>query len=104
MCLRLPDTIYCSVLCNNDVEFSTTPLNPYQCGSQTGFKWRDFTTIPQPELPRCTGDHDTVSKFMRLWPTSVYMNAKYNLTMLVSYKFASEYSCANCNIFTWCVR
>ena len=83
MCLRLPDTIYCSVLCNSDVEFSTTPLNPYQCGSPTGFKWRDFTNIPQPELPRCTGDRDTIRSEHTIDEfeayMSVYMNEKYNL-------------------------
>ena len=55
-CLRSPETIYCTVLCDHRFEFSSTPNNPYYCGQETGFNWRVFPDgLIQQSLPECTG-------------------------------------------------
>lgn len=55
VCLRQPAVIYCSVMCDNTSEFSTTPLNPYFCGRPSGSQWSDFTNRTYSQLPLCTG-------------------------------------------------
>lgn len=58
VCMRMDDlVIYCSVLCDNEHEFSTFPINPYFCGFPSKFKWSDFTNVTHEELPKCTGQH-----------------------------------------------
>lgn len=47
--------IYCSVLCDDQSEFTTFPLNPYSCGIFTSFKWKDFSNRTLSELPQCSG-------------------------------------------------
>jgi hypothetical protein len=46
--------IYCSVLCDDDSEFSSFPLNPYTCGALTNFKWIDSINQTISFLPECT--------------------------------------------------
>ncbi len=57
VCLLLGNgnRIYCSVVCDNQSEFSDFPLNPYTCGDHTQFRWVNFFDITQDTLPQCSG-------------------------------------------------
>ena len=56
VCLRKPSIIYCSVLCDHRFEFSSTPVNPYFCGEETGFLWKNGASANITDgLPNCTG-------------------------------------------------
>ncbi len=57
VCLLLeePMQVYCSVVCDERLEFSTFPFNPYTCGVLTKFLWLDVFSRTQDRLPDCTG-------------------------------------------------
>ena len=54
VCLSAPTMIYCSVYCDNTHDFSTVPHNPYKCGKETKFEWKDLTGVIYEMLPECT--------------------------------------------------
>ena len=56
VCISTEDQIYCSVICNEKSEFSAYPLNPYTCGANTMFEWRDIFNVFHSELPQCSGN------------------------------------------------
>lgn len=56
VCLLIEDVqIYCSVMCTDESEFSTFPLNPYTCGALSNFKWIDSLNRTLSFLPNCSG-------------------------------------------------
>ena len=84
--MRMADlVIYCSVLCDNEHEFSTFPINPYFCGFPSKFKWSDFTNVTHEELPKCTGKHSSFRHILKVTILLIFQHILYliNLPVLV---------------------
>ena len=47
--------MFCSVYCDHNFEFLSTPHNPYFCGPSTNFQWVDATDRLN-VFPECTGN------------------------------------------------